>query len=134
MCTGLFIGAAVLAVAAGPAGAQDRKKTDDKPVITVTGCVDGSWLQVKGGSYTERYKLRGSKQVLKELASQYKGHLIEVTGAVTDTGNSTHKGKTIEVGKKTRITTGAKEVPQVPSGSDASLEVSSYRDLQPSCR
>ena len=133
MRTGLFIGAAMLAVAAGPAGAQDRKKTDDKPVLTVTGCVDGSWLQVKGGSYTERYKLRGSKQVLKELASQYKGHLIEVTGAVTDTGNSTHKGKTIQVGKKTRITTGAKEVPQVPSGSDASLDVSSYRDLKPTC-
>ena len=82
----------------------------------------------------ERYKLRGSKQVLKEMASQYKGHLVEVTGAVTDTGDSVHRGQTIQVGKKTRITTGAKEVPQVPSGSDASLEVSSYRDLKPSCR
>jgi hypothetical protein len=72
--------------------------------------------------------------MLKELASQYKGHLVEVTGAVTDTGNATHRGKTIQVGKKTRITTGAKEVPQVPSGSDASLDVSSYRDLKPTCR
>jgi hypothetical protein len=130
----LFICAAILAVAAHPAGAQEKKKSaDNRPVITVTGCVDGSWLQVKGGSYTERYKLRGAKQMLKELASQYKGHLIEVTGSVTDTGNSTHLGKTIPIGKKTRITTGAKEVPQVPSGSDATLDVGSYRDLKPSC-
>jgi hypothetical protein len=71
--------------------------------------------------------------MLKELASQYKGHRVEVTGAVTDTGNTVHRGKTIEVGKKTRIYTGAKEGPAVPSGSDATLEVSSYRDLKPTC-
>jgi hypothetical protein len=130
----LLICAAILAMTANPDGAQEKKKSaDDRPILTVTGCVDGSWLHVKGGSYTERYKLRGSKQMLKELASKYRGHFIEVTGAVTDTGDATHRGKTIQIGKKTRITTGAKEVPQVPSGSDASIDVSSYRDLKPSC-
>jgi hypothetical protein len=139
MRTGLFICAAVLAAAAGLHASQDQKKSDaDKPVITVTGCVDGSWLQVRKtdrvGTYTERYRLRGSKQVLKELAAQYKWHLIEVTGAVTDTVNTTHRGKTVQVGKKTRIYTGAKDVPQVPSGNDPTLEVASYRDLKESCR
>jgi len=117
---------------------QDRKKGDDKPIITVTGCVDGSWLRVRKvdpvGSYTERYKLRGSKQLLKELASTYKGHLLEVTGAVTDSRSTTHRGKTVQIGKKTRIYTGAKEVPQVPSGDDPSLAVDTFRDLKETCR
>ena len=135
MRTWLIVCGVMLAAAPSPRESQDRKKTDDRPVITVTGCVDGSWLHVKGGGYTERYKLRGSKQLLKEMSSTFKGHLLEVTGAVTDTtGKAVHRGKTIQVGKKTRIHTGAKDVPQVPQGDDASLEVASYRDLEPSCK
>jgi flagellar hook-associated protein FlgK len=139
MRTWLFICAALLAAASDPRASQDKKKSDtDKQVITVTGCVDGSWLHVQKmdpiGSYTTRYKLRGSKPLLKELASTYKGHLLEVTGAVTDTRNTTHRGKTVQVGKKTRIHTGAKEVPVMPSGDDPSLEVASYLDLKNTCR
>ena len=104
----------------------------------MTGCVDGSWLQVRSadpvGSYSERYRLIGSKQLLKEIAAQYKGHVIEVTGPVTDTASTTHLGKTIQVGKKTRITTGAKEVPPMPTGNDPTLGVDSYRDLKDSCK
>ena len=135
MRTWLYLCAVLLAAAPGLHASQDqKKKTDDRPILTVTGCVDGSWLHVKGAGYTERYKLRGSKQLLKEMSSTFKGHLLEVTGAVTDTtGKATHLGKTIQVGKKTRIHTGAKEVPAVPQGDDASLEVASYRDLAPSC-
>ena len=139
MRTVVFVFAAMLAAAASLRATQDQKKDSaDKPMITVTGCVDGSWLRVQTtdtvGSYTERYKLRGSKQLMKELASEYIGHLIEVTGAVTDTGDTTHRGKTVQIGKKTRITTGAKEVPNMPSGNDPSLEVASYRNLKDSCR
>jgi hypothetical protein len=128
-----------LTVAAGPTGqGQKEKKTSDKPVITVTGCVDGSWLHVRaadpGGSYTERYRLRGSKQLLKEIAAQYNGHLLEVTGAVTDTANTTHRGKTVQVGKKTKIYTGAKEIPDKPSGDDPTLDVASFVELKESCR
>jgi hypothetical protein len=82
MRTGLFICAAMLAAVAGLRDTQDRKKSDaDKPVIAVTGCVDGSWLHVRNvdtvGSYTVRYRLRGSKQVLKELAAHHNGHLVD---------------------------------------------------------
>ena len=135
MRTWLSLCSVLLAAASGLHASQDRKKSDNRPVLTVTGCVDGSWLHVKGDGYAERYKLRGSKQLLKEMSSTFKGHLLEVTGAVTDTtGKAVHFGKTIEVGKKTRIHTGAKEVPPVPQGDDASLEVASYRDLAPSCK
>jgi hypothetical protein len=139
----LFVTAALLAAAASVQANQDQKvKPKEKPpggkaVITVTGCVEGSWLRVQAvdpsGSYAERYKLRGSKQLLKEIAGQYNKHLLEVTGAVTDTGDATHMGKTVQVGKKTRITTGAKEIPQIPTGSDATLDVQDFRELQPTC-
>jgi hypothetical protein len=136
----LLIGAAILAIVASVHAAQDAKKTDDgKAVITVTGCIDGSWLHVQKTdyirSYATRYKLRGSKHVLKELVANHNQHLVEVTGKVTDTATTTHRGKTIQVGKKTRIHTGAKEVPERPSGADdPSLEVASYRDLSDRCR
>ena len=135
--------ASLLAATAVLAGAQEpKKKTDDNLPITVTGCVDKSYLHVKavdragGGtaSYAERYKLRGSKQLIKEIASKYDRHLVEVTGFVEDLSAGTaHRGKTIQVGKKTRITTGAKDVPQTPEGSDATLEVQSFRDLKDKC-
>jgi len=139
MRTGLFICAALLAAAGDLRETQDRKKSDaDMPLITVTGCVDGSWLHVRKtdpmGSYAERYRLRGSKRLLKELADQHKGHMVEVTGAVTDTRDTTHRGKTVQVGKKTRIYTGAKDVPVTPSGNDPSLDVDSYRDLKDRCK
>jgi hypothetical protein len=134
----LLIGAAILAIVASVHAAQDAKKTDDgKAVITVTGCIDGSWLHVQksdGVGYATRYKLRGAKHVLKELVANHHTHRVEVTGKVTDTANTTHRGKTIQVGKKTRIHTGAKEVPVVPSGDDPSLEIASYRDLKDRCR
>ena len=135
----LLIGAAILATVASLRAAQDETKTDEgKAVITVTGCIDGSWLHVQKtdyiGSYATRYKLRGSKQVLKELVANHNKHLVEVIGKVTDSASTTHRGKTIQVGKKTRIHTGAKEVPAAPSGDDPSLEVASYRELKAACR
>ena len=129
---------AVSLTAGAVPASQAQKKTNDKPVITVRGCLDGSWLQVRSvdpiGSYSERYRLRGSKQLLKELAAKYDHHLLEVTGAVTDTANTTHRGKTVQVGKKTKIYTGAKEIPDKPSGDDPTLDVASYIELKESCR
>ena len=129
--------AAVLSAVTLPAS-QDHKRKTDKPVIVVTGCVDGTWLHVKSagpGGYAERYKLRGAKALMKEMEKQYRGHLLEVTGAVTDTGDTAHKGKTIDVGKKTRISTGAKDIPANPSGTgDPTLEVDSFKDLKDTCK
>jgi hypothetical protein len=138
MRTRLFVSAALLAAAATVhAGQEPKKKSADNRTITVTGCVDKGYLHVKAvdavGSYAERYRLRGSKQLLKEIVAKFDKHLLEVTGAVEDIGDSTHRGKTVQVGKKTRITTGAKDIPQTPTGTDATLEVQSFRELKDSC-
>lgn len=137
----LLLCLAIVAAASVLVRAQDEKKMkNDKPVILVTGCLDGSSLRVSaadtvGGGYVERYRLHGTKSLLKEMAAKYNGHQIEVTGAVTDTGNTTHRGKTIPVGKNGRIYTGAKEVPARPTGSgDPILDVASFRELTAFCR
>jgi len=44
-------------------------------------------------------------------------------------------GSSIAVGKKTTITTGAKDVPVSPSGTDdPTLAVESFRDLRDRCK
>jgi hypothetical protein len=129
-----------LCTAAGlPAQQDQKKKRDDRPVIVVIGCMERGWLRVETagtpGSYVSRYKLRGGKQLMREIEKNFNGHQLEVTGAVTDMGNTTHRGKTIAIGKKTRIHTGAKEVSDQPSGSgDPILEVESFRDLKHTCK
>jgi hypothetical protein len=72
---------------------------------------------------------------VKEIVDKYDKHLLEVTGVATDvTGNTVHRGKTVPIGKKTTIHTGAKDIPQIPvGGSDATLEVASFREMKSSC-
>jgi hypothetical protein len=135
----LLLCAAIAAAAVSVAAAQDEKKTkkdQEKPVIVVAGCLDGSWLRVESGyGNVERYRLHGTKTLLKEMAGKHNGHMIEVTGAVTDTGNTTHRGKVIPVGKNGRIYTGAKEVPALPTGSgDPILDVASFQELNRFCK
>lgn len=130
---------AVAVVASVSLTAQDQRKKDaDKPLITVTGCIDRSYLDVRAvdavGSYAERYRLRGPKDLLKEISSKHNHHLVEITGAVTDTADTTHMGTTIQVGRKTRITTGAKDISQQPSADSPTLEVASYQELKERCR
>jgi len=142
----MVIGAALTAALAVSLQAQEPKKKDpENRTITVKGCLDGNWLNVVGmdmvGSYRERYRLHSSKAILKEMASAHKGSVLEVTGVVTDrevidpAQKTTHRGKTIEIGQKTKITTGAKETPTVPrAGSDPSIEIASYRDTKERCK
>ena len=129
MRSGLLTAAVVLASVPVLAVPQEPKKSDkDNKTITVTGCVEGGYLRVHEmdtkGSYTERYRLAGSKSLLKELASQQHGHLLEVTGRVVDAPGTEHAGHTSQVGKKTTIYTGAKDVPTIPTGDTTSALIS----------
>jgi hypothetical protein len=137
MRTGLLLCAVLSAAVVVHAQEPAKKKKDDRPVIVITGCVDGSWLEVRRtdaiGWYATRYRLRGSKQLMSEIRKKFERHLLEITGAVLDTGTTTHRGKTIEIGK-TRVHTGAKEVPRQPTGTgEPELEVISFRDLKDKC-
>jgi hypothetical protein len=134
----LLLCAAMVTAICSLAAAQDEKKKDEKPVIVVRGCLDGSWLRVQASDSigaVARYRLHGSRTLLKELTKKYNGHLLEVTGAVTDTGETAHRGKVIPVGKNARIYTGAKEAPAMPAGTgDPILDLASFRELQASCK
>lgn len=134
----LFLCTAMVTVLCSLAVAQDEQKKNDKPVIVVRGCLHGSWLRVQESlsiGSVEQYRLQGNKTLLKELTKKYNGHLLEVTGAVTDTGGTTHRGKVIEAGKNTRIYAGGKEGPAVPTGmADPILDVGSFREVQTSCK
>ena len=69
------------------------------------------------------------------MTKKYNGHLLEVTGAVTDTGDTTHRGKVIPIGKNSRIYTGAKETPVMPSGvADPILDVASFNEVPGTCK
>jgi hypothetical protein len=134
----LIVCAVVLASGSGFAFQEPKKSGNDNSGITVTGCLDGGYLRVykadSVGYYAERYRLAGSKQLLKEMASKHNGSLVEVTGRVKSAPGTEHLGETVQIGKKTKIYTGAKDVPRVPTGDDTStLEVKSYRKLQETC-
>jgi len=121
------------------ASQEPKKEHKDNKEITVTGCVEGGYLRVHEadaiGSYTERYRLAGSKSLLKELASQHHGHLLEVSGRVVDAPGTEHLGHTTQVGKKTKIYTGAKDIPTTPTAETTpKLEVTSYKETKDSCQ
>ncbi len=132
--------AVAVAVSLAAVSAQEPKKSDkDNKTVTVTGCVEGGYLNVRAvdpvGSYTERYRLAGSKSLLKEIASQHHGHVLEVTGRVTDAPGTEHMGHATKVGKKTTIYTGAKDIPQVPTAdTTAKLEVTSFSETEETCK
>ena len=138
MRSGLVFAAVVFASVSVLASQEPKKSDNDNKTITVTGCLDGNVLRVHPsgpGSYIERYRLHASKQLLKEMTKEHQNHVLEITGVVTDTGDTTHRGKTVQVGKKTTIYTGAKEVPQAPSGqNDPILDVLSYREQEALCK
>jgi hypothetical protein len=118
---------------------QDPKKSDkDNKTIVVTGCVEGGYLRVHAsdpmGSYTERYRLHGPKQLMKELQREHNNHVLEITGRVTDGPGSEHVGHVTKIGKKTTIYTGAKEIPDTPSANEMpTLDIKSYTEQQGTC-
>ncbi|HTM24187.1 MAG TPA: hypothetical protein VL225_03285 [Vicinamibacterales bacterium] len=132
--------AAALLASIGAASTQDEKmKSRDARVMVVQGCIDGSRLTVHGESpaaHTDRFQLRGNKDLMKVLTKDLKGHFVEVTGVLEDPGNTQGRGKTVQVGKKTTITTGARDVPTGPAepARDPILEVSSFKDVRKDCR
>ncbi|HEX6464394.1 MAG TPA: hypothetical protein VFZ98_08075 [Vicinamibacterales bacterium] len=131
--------AASLVAAIALASPQDeKKKKDSERVMIVKGCVSGSRLDVTqidtAGFTVDHFKLRGNKDLMKVLTKDLNGHLVELTGVVDDPHNKQGRGKTIQIGKKTTITTGGRDVPDIPDpATDPTLTVDSLKDLEPHC-
>ena len=140
MRSGLLVAGLVVASASVFAAGQEPKRSDkDNKTITVTGCVEGRYLRVTEhdtvGTYNDRFRLAGSKQLLKEIATGQQGHKVEVTGRVIDAPGTEHAGRTTKIGKKTTVHVGAADVPAAPTGDTTStLQVESYRDMSASCK
>jgi hypothetical protein len=140
MPTRTFVAAAVLASVSAPGAAQEPKKSDnDNKTVTVTGCVEGGYLRIAdhdgvNATYNDRFRLAGSKHLLKEIAALPHSHKLEVTGRVIDARGTEHAGKTTAMGKKTKVYVGAAAVPTVPNGDTTStLQVQSYRETGEAC-
>ena len=57
-----------------------------------------------------------------------------VTGTVTDVGNTNHTGQTVQLGKKTKVYTGSKDIPRAPTGKDDPiLDVLSFVEKKGNC-
>jgi hypothetical protein len=136
----LLVAAIVLASVAVLAASQEPKQSDkDNKTITVIGCLDGNYLRVTDrdavGTYSDRFRLAASKQLMKEIDGKDQGHKLEVTGHVIDAPGTEHLGKTMKIGKKTTVHFGAADAPTVPDGNSTStLQVQSYRELSETCK
>ena len=131
--------AATLVTTIALASPQDeKKKKDNERAVVVKGCVNGSRLDVTqvdvSGSYFDHFNMRGNKDLMHVLTKKLDHHLVEVTGTLYDPHHKQGVGKTIQVDSKSTITIGARDAPGLPDpGTDATLNVESYKDLQPNC-
>ena len=136
MRTPLFVAAWVAAVAA-VAASQDKRQ-DDPRVLVVTGCVERSWLKVvttdPNDTHVDKFHLRGSKDLLKTLTKDLNGHKVEVTGILDDPGRTMGTGQTKQIGKKTKVYVGQREILDHPPIRDPSIDVRSFKDLSDKCR
>lgn len=131
----LLVSIALVAAVPGLLCAQEPQ--DHRRTVTIEGCVQKSWLRVfqqdTFGRHTDRYHLHGPKDLMKTLTKDLDGHDVEVTGALSDPEDTQGRGKEIQVGKKTRIYTNARDVPSTPPVLNPTLEVSSFRDVSKTC-
>lgn len=131
--------ASVALVTAIPAFLSAQEPKDHRRIVTVEGCVEKSWLKVfhddnaAFNDYADKYHLHGPKDLMKTLTKDLNGHLVEVTGALSDPSGTQGTGKDVMIGKKTRVYTNERERTDVPPIVDPTIEVSSFRDVDKSC-
>lgn len=134
------LGALAIAFAlAATVAAQDKGKSDSRREVVVTGCVERTWLKVRQSdmldvNYADKYHLRGSKDLVKKISHDLDGHRVEVTGLLDDPAKVQGDGKSVTLGKKSRLYVNSKEKSPVPPVVDPSIDVRSFRDLEERCR
>ena len=123
--------------------AQNDASVGDKDVVTVSGCVSGNHLKVRGGTTevvadslrASEFVLEGSKEMLRAIRKDHDGHYEEVTGTVkprpVPTADTQIRQK--ELGPKTRITLGTRQATRDEVPAPVRLVVSSFRHIGDRC-
>jgi hypothetical protein len=112
-----------------------RPAPSKKDPVTVRGCLHGTSLKLTDpiplDVWSGTIRLKLSKALAKALG-EHDGHEEELTGVMHDTPRAMGGTKSTPVGKKTKITYGAREERNT-SQEVPELEVSSFRHVNPSC-
>lgn len=119
---------------------SDVRPKDDRPVVVVRGCLEGSTLKVTSAD-TDRvkidvYRLRIPKSLTAAL-KEHRGHEEELTGSLIEPRSRMGGSKTKKIGSRTKVYVGASEenTAQQASGADVpQLEVKSVTHIAPVCK
>lgn len=138
MRSAAFAVALLVSLVSVPLTAQDppgEKKSDKLPeqgsVMTIKGCITGS-SQLQDDETGFTYRLKGKKELLKDVGREHKGHVDELTGILRSSlvmggGKSTRIGNTtISIGAVESRNTGPRELNPI-------FEVTSLKHLPVFC-
>ena len=127
----------VLSTVVGAAQANRPPTGPDKPTTVIEGCLNGRTLEATNvdttGVQRHTYRLKIPKSLASAL-KEHEGHKEEITGILSDTDRTMGGGRTKAVGKRTKITIGAREERNTGPKEEPQLEVLSFRHVSASCR
>jgi hypothetical protein len=118
----------------------DPRPKDNRPVVIIRGCLEGSKLKVTSadteGVTTRIYRLKIPKSLSGAL-KEHRGHEEELTGLLTDSSRRMGGGKTAKIGSRTKVSVGASEERTGgarPATDIPQLEVESFMHVASVCK
>ena len=135
--TGCSLLMLALSIVVAAAQTNGRPPGPDKPATVVEGCLSGRTLEATNvdttGVQRRTYRLKIPKSLASAL-KEHEGHKMKITGILSDTDRTMGGGRTKAVGKRTKITIGAREERNTGPKEDPQLEVLSFDHVSASCR
>jgi hypothetical protein len=132
----MFRAALLCSAVATIAAAQVPTPVQKPEEAVVRGCVTGHTLKVveadNSGVYSDTFRLRGPKRVMKAL-TELEGSEVEITGTLKDSDGRMGAVRTKRVGDRTKITMGVREYQNATPTDDPEITVESFRSLNPHC-
>lgn len=117
-------------------------QVESRDTVVLKGCIRGGTLtNVEGDrvgrSHDRTYRLRGSKELLRQLKTGHAGHYVEVIGRLEEVGGDSRAAirKRRTVGRVTITAEAGRGDPTRPGSQEIpSIEVAEFRHLSSSCR
>ena len=117
-------------------------QSESRDTVALKGCVRGGVLtNVEGDrvgrSHDRTYRLRGSKELLRQIKTEHNGHYVEVIGRLNEVGGHSRAAirKRRTVGNVTITAEAGRGDPTRPGSQEIpSIEVAEFRHLSNSCR